>query len=277
MLDCPDLAVPVEIMHHVVHVESARNPFAIGVVGGRLSRQPRSLDEALAAVQTLKEQGYNFSVGIAQVNRYNLARYGLSSYAQAFETCSNLRAGSQILKECHDRARDWGKAFSCYYSGNFVTGFEHGYVQKVFDSMQRAAPSGVRVADITVIPRTDRSVRRPAREDGVPLREPGLKPAEGPTSMDAVPTQVVGAPGDPYTVRVVPSQKPSGIPATANHSQAADRIRGSRLRGGAAPQPDSALPTRMPIPSLSRTSPNGNGDNGAETGSVGTSDRSFVF
>jgi type IV secretion system protein VirB1 len=176
MLDCPDLAVPVEIMHHVVHVESARNPFAIGVVGGRLSRQPRSLDEALAAVQTLKEQGYNFSVGIAQVNRYNLARYGLSSYAQAFETCPNLKAGSQILKECHDRARDWGKAFSCYYSGNFVTGFEHGYVQKVFDSMQRAAPSGVRVADITVIPRTDRSVRRPARDDGVPLRAPMATP-----------------------------------------------------------------------------------------------------
>lgn len=230
MLDCPDLAVPVEIMHHVVHVESARNPFAIGVVGGRLSRQPRSLDEALAAVQTLKEQGYNFSVGIAQVNRYNLARYGLSSYAQAFETCPNLKAGSQILKECHDRARDWGKAFSCYYSGNFVTGFEHGYVQKVFDSMQRAAPSGVRVADITVIPRTDRSVRRSARDDGVPLRADAAPPAstsmapstEGaigagnvstsgavPRSVGQIPVQLVGAQGDPYRVTVQPARSSS--------------------------------------------------------------------
>jgi Transglycosylase SLT domain len=238
MLDCPDLAVPVEIMHHVVHVESARNPFAIGVVGGRLSRQPRSLDEALAAVQTLKEQGYNFSVGIAQVNRYNLARYGLSSYAQAFETCPNLKAGSQILKECHDRARDWGKAFSCYYSGNFVTGFEHGYVQKVFDSMQRAAPSGVRVADITVIPRTDRSVRRPARDDGVPLRADaatsapvstapsidaaagrGNVPASGAVSghVGQIPVQLVGAQGDPYRVTVQPARS-SARPAVSRSS-----------------------------------------------------------
>ena len=238
MLDCPDLAVPVEIMHHVVHVESARNPFAIGVVGGRLSRQPRSLDEALAAVQTLKEQGYNFSVGIAQVNRYNLARYGLSSYAQAFETCLNLKAGSQILKECHDRARDWGKAFSCYYSGNFVTGFEHGYVQKVFDSMQRAAPSGVRVADITVIPRADRSVRRPARDDGVPLRADAAPPASTsmapsteaapgagnvsasgavPSSVGQIPVQLVGAQGDPYRVTVQPARS-SDRPAVSRSS-----------------------------------------------------------
>lgn len=59
MLDCPDLSVPHDIMHHVVHVESANNPFAIGVVGGRLSRQPRNLLEALEAVRLLKEQGFS--------------------------------------------------------------------------------------------------------------------------------------------------------------------------------------------------------------------------
>src|SRR3990167_5766341 len=141
MLDCPDLSVPQEVMRHVVHVESSRNPFAIGVVGGYLARQPKSLEEALAAVRQLKQEGYNFSVGIAQVNRYNLAKYGLSTYAEAFETCPNLRAGSRILRECYDRAQDWGKAFSCYYSGNFATGFEHGYVQKIFASMRKAQHS----------------------------------------------------------------------------------------------------------------------------------------
>ena len=69
MLDCPDLAVPREVMQHVVHVESSRNPFAIGVVGGYLARQPTNLDGALAAIRQLKEEGYNFSVGISQVKR----------------------------------------------------------------------------------------------------------------------------------------------------------------------------------------------------------------
>ena len=38
---CADLAVPHDIMHHVVRVESSGNPYAIGVVGGRLQRQPK--------------------------------------------------------------------------------------------------------------------------------------------------------------------------------------------------------------------------------------------
>lgn len=135
MMGCTNLAVPAEVMHHVVKVESSRNPYAIGVVGERLVRQPRNLPEALATARALEARGFNFSLGLAQVNRYNLTKYGLASYEKAFEICPNLQAGSRILAECHGRAKgDWGKAFSCYYSGNFVTGYRHGYVQKVVAS-----------------------------------------------------------------------------------------------------------------------------------------------
>ncbi len=72
LLDCHTLAVPKEVMHHVVRVESSYNPYAIGVVGGRLVRQPDSLPEALATVRMLEARGFNFSLGLAQVNRYNL-------------------------------------------------------------------------------------------------------------------------------------------------------------------------------------------------------------
>lgn len=138
---CPDLAVPMTIMQHVVNVESSGNPYAIGVVKGRLARQPRNLKEAVATAQMLENKGFNFSVGIAQVNRYNLKAYGLYSYEHAFQLCPNLQAGTKILKECYDRSQHWGKAFSCYYSGNFVTGYKHGYVQKVTASMQRTKPA----------------------------------------------------------------------------------------------------------------------------------------
>ncbi len=139
LLNCQNMAVSLDVMQHVVHVESSYNPYAIGVVGGHLVRQPRNLPEALATVRMLEERGYNFSLGLAQVNRFNLAKYGLDSYEKAFQECPNLKAGSQILAECYKRlGGDWGKSFSCYYSGNGVTGYKHGYVQKVFASMRRA-------------------------------------------------------------------------------------------------------------------------------------------
>jgi type IV secretion system protein VirB1 len=145
MAACTDLAVPSEVMTHVARVESSFNPYAIGVVGGRLVRQPKNLSEAVSTAQMLEDKGYNFSIGISQVNRYNLDKYGLESYEKAFQVCPNVVAGSRILAECYGRAKsDWGKAFSCYYSGNFVTGFRHGYVQKVYASI--AGTSGVSAA-----------------------------------------------------------------------------------------------------------------------------------
>jgi len=139
MMGCPNLAVPAEVMQHVVNVESSHNPFAIGVVGGQLARQPQNLGEALATVRMLEEKGYNFSVGLAQVNRANLGKFGLDSYEKAFDLCSNLAVGSRILSDCYTSSgNDWGKAFSCYYSGNFVTGYRDGYVQKIYDSINRS-------------------------------------------------------------------------------------------------------------------------------------------
>lgn len=70
LIGCQDLAVPREVMHHVVLVESSYNPYAIGVVGGRLARQPRSLSEAVSTARMLEQRGYDFSLGLAQVNRY---------------------------------------------------------------------------------------------------------------------------------------------------------------------------------------------------------------
>lgn len=163
MFDCVDtpMAVPRDLMQQVVRVESSGNPYAIGVVGGRLQRQPSNLSEAVATAHMLAQKGYNFSLGLAQINRYNLKKYGLNTYKQAFAACKNVEVGSRILRECQSRANDWGKALSCYYSGNFTTGFRHGYVQKVLGSkyaQASSAPSSPRNA-IPVIPRTPRKRR----------------------------------------------------------------------------------------------------------------------
>ena len=127
--------------HALVRVESAFNPWAIGVVGGALLRQPRHRAEALATAQSLQAAGWNFSVGLGQINIGNFARLGLT-LGSAFEPCTNLAAMQTVLGECFERASSstngsphaqtaLHRALSCYYSGNFSTGFRHGYVRKV--------------------------------------------------------------------------------------------------------------------------------------------------
>lgn len=224
LMSCPSLAVPHEVMHHVVRVESSYNPYAIGVVGGRLVRQPRSLPEALATVRMLEGKGYNFSLGLAQVNRYNLAKYGLDSYEKAFEACPNLQAGSRILAECYGRSSgDWGKSFSCYYSGNFVTGYRHGYVQKVYASMgAKPAPAADDGQAIAVISKPS---RRSVPVSRMPLYATGRQ--SGATRLPvagAAPAQVTSrvsmAVAAPPAMQMAPN--PVQIPvASANPAPAA--------------------------------------------------------
>jgi len=146
----------------LIQVESGGNPFAIGVVGGALVRQPVNLPEAVATVAALEAAGWNYSVGLGQINKRNFQRFGLSPET-AFEPCANLSAMQGILGECFARAsrgsagrtpkqtalRD---AFSCYYSGNFLTGHQHGYVDKVLAAWSSRAvrvgnaQTGVRTA-----------------------------------------------------------------------------------------------------------------------------------
>ena len=156
--ECAPTVAP-ETMAAVAKVESGLNPFAIGVVGGRLARQPKNIDEALATAKLLSDEGWNFSLGVAQVNRYNLPKYQIN-YEQAFDPCTNLRIGSKILEDCYQRALKkldspqtaLQAAFSCYYSGNFTRGFKPdvlgkpSYVQKILASAETNAKA------ITVVP-----------------------------------------------------------------------------------------------------------------------------
>ncbi|HEV7775878.1 MAG TPA: lytic transglycosylase domain-containing protein [Luteibacter sp.] len=254
MMSCPDLAAPAAVMRHIVDVESGFNPYAIGVVGARLERQPQNLGEAMATARMLEAQGYNFSIGLGQVNRANLGKYGLDSYEKAFSACSNLSAASRILNECYiSSGGDWGKAFSCYYSGDFVTGYRDGYVQKVYDSIgqnanapgnmaaaipvqlvnqQAASPSGMRG---TVVNGQDSAAYR------VAIRSALLDQA----ATMAV-TAVAGHPEAPGAATAVPPQPQVGTPVAAVPAPPApaasdDEVFVPQVRGPHDP-PKAAMP-----------------------------------
>ena len=146
VLSCAPLVAP-DTARALIQVESAGNPYAIGVVGGELVRQPVNLAEAVATTAALDAAGWNYSVGLGQINRRNFRRFGLNT-ANAFNPCVNLAAMQGILGDCFARASlralkqtALRNAFSCYYSGNFVTGHRQGYVGKVLAAWSsRLAP-----------------------------------------------------------------------------------------------------------------------------------------
>jgi type IV secretion system protein VirB1 len=258
MVACRNLAVSPEVMQHIVHVESGANPYAIGVVGDQLERQPRNLAEALVTVQMLDAKGYNFSVGLAQINRANLGRYGLDSYLQAFDACGNLTAGAHILADCYAGAHgDWGKAFSCYYSGNFTTGFRDGYVKKVYASIDREA--GGLGKPSTIQPPVEAIALRPqpaaSRTADAPARTTDLKPvtvyapgsANYRVAMRSMAIDAAAAATVPAIVAMV-SQTTHAAPAAAD----------SALTNASDTNADRAAPTasdqpNAPAPSVART------------------------
>jgi type IV secretion system protein VirB1 len=139
-------AVHASTAYALAAVESNFNPYAIGVVGGSLLRQPKTQQEALVTAKQLQAEGWNFSLGLAQINVHNFARLGLTAHS-ALDPCTNLSAMQTVLGDCFKRAANTAKtahaqtalrqALSCYYSGNFITGFKHGYVQRVLAAASR--------------------------------------------------------------------------------------------------------------------------------------------
>jgi type IV secretion system protein VirB1 len=178
----------------VVRTESGFNPFAIGVVGGHLARQPRSLPEAVTTAKALDAQGINFSMGLGQMNKANLAQYGLT-YQTAFDLCANLKAGANILHSCYTRAvttmgvgdQAVRAAISCYYSGSFTRGFKAdfrgtSYVQRVSANALATNPPIDAVPAIPVVmdrttPRVSDRPKIPAAVADARQRQPQTHPS----------------------------------------------------------------------------------------------------
>jgi len=208
--ECAPTVAP-QTMAAVVSVESGYNPYAIGVVGGRLARQPKSRDEAVATAQQLEADGWNFSLGVAQVNRYNLPKYQIT-YEQAFDACTSLRVGSKILEDCYVRASKrtpepqaaLHAAISCYYSGNFTRGFKPdvagkpSYVQKVL------ASAGVQPKAIPVVPSIQTGT------GPKPQFDKAAASAAGPAVLKAQPSEPAALPSDNAPVLLRPKNAGSG-------------------------------------------------------------------
>ena len=200
MLDFTTLAqacapeVSAITMAAIVRTESDFNQYAIGVVHGHLVRQPRSLGEAVATVHALERAGYDYSVGLAQINQIHFSDYGMTPIS-AFQPCRNLATGADILSRCYAQARAvttgpqqaLQASLSCYASGNFVAGYRVGYVQRVVaDAGKQVVPRIPAIdpeAPIPVVPDVP-DQRRPDHDRVDRNHDPPIPP-EAPDASDA--------------------------------------------------------------------------------------------
>ena len=210
-------------MKAIVHVESKGRPHVIGYKVAHangvytLTQQPKDKAEAVSWARWMLDNGYRFDAGPAQVNSTNFRAYGLTAET-VFEPCTNIKAGAAILTDAYQAAsRQYGPgqqallaAISAYNSGNFVTGFRNGYVQKV------AAAAGVPAAQAL-----------PA--SAPPLKPTGAAPKPAATRLAApagADASTASAPAEnPYYDRTNPLTAPSEVDAfknpTSNFGEAA--------------------------------------------------------
>ena len=94
----------------LVWTESTAQPYAIGVVGARLERQPRNLPEAVATVRELRRQGLRFSAGLGQIMVDNWAWMSTASSSPAatwvpHKSCSSAASSVRAGKAARSRRR----------------------------------------------------------------------------------------------------------------------------------------------------------------------------
>lgn len=124
-ISCAPEVAP-QTMLAVVKTESGLNPYVIGVNGpGGGARSFASAAAATAAAERLIAAGANVDLGLAQLNwkSGHLQRRGLPISA-AFEPCTALSVGSQVLAHCWSRATGSDEqsrlyaAVGCYNAGH---------------------------------------------------------------------------------------------------------------------------------------------------------------
>jgi len=116
----------------VARTESGLNPFAIAEivpkkerVNGKsvISYLPKNRDDALSIIKNIEQKKRRFSVGLMQITNSNYPNLHTNAELM-LDPCNNLKAFQVIIKDCYLRGKTLKNAVSCYYSGNFSTGYQ---------------------------------------------------------------------------------------------------------------------------------------------------------
>lgn len=115
LFDAPslELNIPKPVAIAIATVESGLKPWALNIEGRPFRFD--SKEKALEKAEEAWEAGRSFDVGLMQVNKWWLQRYGVSLEA-ALDPVANVYFGSWILKQEMARHGDLKAAIGAYHS-----------------------------------------------------------------------------------------------------------------------------------------------------------------
>ncbi len=93
--------VPYGLLVAIAKVESGFRPWVINInQNGKSAKviNPKSYTEALVYVRYLHDNGFNYDVGIGQINVWNIKRLNLQP-EQLLDPCNNIKVSAYILRE----------------------------------------------------------------------------------------------------------------------------------------------------------------------------------
>jgi type IV secretion system protein VirB1 len=134
--------VAPQTMVTLIKTESRGNYLALGLNGARLLHQPQNESQARAWIKYLTDAGYNFDVGLTQVNIATIRKYKLGP-EKLLDPCLNVKVGGIILTQNYLMAAKTTansqlalrKALSLYNTGNQQSGFSNGYLQRILHNV----------------------------------------------------------------------------------------------------------------------------------------------
>jgi type IV secretion system protein VirB1 len=120
----------------IIHTESGGQPWVIGNNTMKRSYHYDNYDRTVIAAKAFIAAGHNIDIGLMQINSTNLKRLNLTP-EQVVEPCTNIQAGSSILKQFYSKALRHTSdpqlalryALSAYNTGSLFAG--NKYVQQV--------------------------------------------------------------------------------------------------------------------------------------------------
>ena len=144
--ECAPMVAP-STMAAIVRVESGGNPMAMWNNSTRSMVIPGSRAQAIQYLRKAMAAGQRVDVGLAQVDTGNFSAFGLTPRT-AFNACTNLRAGSEILHMDWQQARENGyrgqqalyHAFEAYNSGRLWGDAQ--YANRILGAAGAFAPAG---------------------------------------------------------------------------------------------------------------------------------------
>lgn len=142
--NCSNMVAP-KTMLAIIKTESNGNYLAINLnKGKKLLFQPKNYYQARLWVQYLEQHGYDFDVGLAQINIKNIHKYGLMAH-EALDPCKNLNIAQKILQDNYKIAKSNSqstndalfKTIVAYNSGNFKYNISNKYLLKFLINYQK--------------------------------------------------------------------------------------------------------------------------------------------